>query len=242
MGAMFISARTRLPAKPLARALDAALAFGTDTGPLAGIHCKLTTSGLVILGSDGTGVCVSTVSATDSSGLTGRWFTVPALDAEHLIDWLRTGTHPHLVLKIGHTAISLVPPTGASLQVTVTAAGTDEPTTDVRDNLLRSLAAIAHDWAPSPAVPADLMLRLAEVQHLGSAAAAEVQLVPTANGWAGSFGDGATVFACATRRSSCDAPAVLAHVAATGTRLAAAGPTVLDTPELALAAPSGRTR
>lgn len=231
MGAMFISARAEVPARSLARALDAALAFAAHDGPLTGVHLKLTAHGLVVLGSDGAGVCATTVPAENASGLAGRWRTLSCSDAERIIDWIRVGGHEHLSFKDCTWAISLVPATGTPLQHDVTTTEAAEGATDVRDDLLRSMVAIAHDWAPTPAVPAGLLLRLADVQHLGSGAAPVVQLVPTANGWAGSIGEGAAVFAYTDRRIPCDAPGVLAHVAATGTKLAAAGPTILGNHE-----------
>lgn len=225
---MFLTAQATIAAKPLARALDAALAFTAASGPLAGSHLLLTESGLVVLGSDRVGVCASTVETQDASGLAGRWLTLSEPDAEETIDWIRATGHERLHLKIARTALSLVPPAGASWQVGVVTTDPPADGSDVRGDLLRSIAVIACDWAPVSAVPAGLLLRLAEIQHLGSASAPAVELVPTASGWAGSFDDRAAVFAYAAPRIPCDAPGVLAHVAATGTGLAASGTGLLD--------------
>ena len=83
-----------------------------------------------------------------------------------------------------------------------------------RDELLRALAALGCDPVPPTALPAELLNRLAAVDHLGAATAREIELVPTSRGWVGTFDERATVFGLAHTRLWCPTGEVLGHITA----------------------------
>lgn len=215
MTPMFITAALRLPAaRPLACALDAALAFAATDGPLTGVHLQPTETGLIVLGSDGVGISATTVpiDLDESHGLGGQWSAVDADTAEAAIGWLLARSDTRLTLRIGSNRWQADTAGGERTEWPASRRENTEGTADVRDELLRALAALGCDPVPPTAVPAELLNRLAAVDHLGAATAREIELIPTARGWVGTFDERATVFGLAHNRLWCPTDEVLHHI------------------------------